>query len=762
MFEFFFKYSAYVYDKGEFVLAAGWPAIIATVVLAAAAVPAILRYSSVRGKSSQLDRLVLLTTRLCVLCIILVLLLQPSLAVSTAVPQENFVGIILDDSQSMQLADYGDEKLAPRSDFIHELFGNDNSELMIALNERFKLRFFRFSESAERIENLSELSYSGEQTRIGPALDFAHQELAAVPLSGLIVVTDGADNSIDGLSPTLQSLRANSIPVFPVGVGMERFNRDIELASVEAPTTVLAGSQVSADVVIEHKGFSGEKVLLLVEGPDGIVGTQEVELPNQGDSTVAMAQFTATQEGPHLYSFRIAVQDGEMVSKNNQRDILIVVQDRQDKVLYVEGEPTNRTGFLRNFAIDDDPNLLLGVFMRMAENKFWRAGFESAEELAAGFPTTREELFQYKALIVGSFEADFFTTDQRQMIHDFVSQRGGSFLMLGGRNAFGEGGWQNTPVAEILPVELLPPFANEADPFYIDVFVAPTLFGRTHPVTQMADSLELSLQHWQTLPPLGIVNRVGKVKPGAVSVLEGKTANDETHVVLAYQRFGRGKALVFTPVNQWYWQMAFEIPLEDLTHETLWQQIFRWLVNEVPGQVTASTVVDRFAPGAPVTITVGVLDDNFIEINNAAVTATVTSPSGQTRSLELDWTIDTDGEYTATFIPNEEGFHQMHVWAERSGEALGEDIAHVEIAELSTEAFAAERRTPLLERLAQETGGRLYSPENVASLPDDLRVSEGGTTVLEVKDLWDLPLIFVLLVALVGTEWSYRKFRGLA
>jgi len=201
---------------------------------------------------------------------------------------------------------------------------------------------------------------------------------------------------------------------------------------------------------------------------------------------------------------------------------------------------------------------------------------------------------------------------------------------------------------------------------------------------------------------------------------------------------------------------------KNLTHETLWQQIFRWLVNEVPGQVTASTMVDRFAPDAPVTVTVGVLDDNFIEINNAAVTAIVTSPSGHTRGLEFNWTVNTDGEYTATFIPNEEGFHQIHVWAGRDGIALGEDIAHVEIAELSTEAFAAERRTALLERLAQETGGRLYSPENVASLPDDLRVSEGGTTVLEVKDLWDLPLIFMLLVGLVGTEWSYRKFRGLA
>ena len=208
--------------------------------------------------------------------------------------------------------------------------------------------------------------------------------------------------------------------------------------------------------------------------------------------------------------------------------------------------------------------------------------------------------------------------------------------------------------------------------------------------------------------------------------------------------------------------MAYEIPLDDMTHETLWQQIFRWLVNDVPGQVAASTVVDRFAPGAPVMVTATVLDDNFIEVNNAVVTAVVTSPSGQARDLQLDWTIDADGEYTATFIPDEEGFHQIHVRAGRAGEAMGEDITHVEIAELSTEAFAAERRTSLLERLAEETGGRWYSPQNVSSLPDDLRFSEGGTTVLEVKDLWDLPLIFMLLVGFVGTEWGYRKWRGLA
>ncbi|MGD8331931.1 MAG: glutamine amidotransferase [Acidobacteriota bacterium] len=763
MFELLFKYSSYVFDQGNFVFAAGWPARIAALLLAAVAIPVVLGYFGVRGKSGKVDRGILVALRLGILAVMVVLLLQPSLVVETAVPQENFVGVVIDDSRSMRITDFGGEGMSPRSDFIAETFGDPDSDLMQALSERFKLRFFRFSDFAERTESLDTLAYAGEQTRIGPALDFAHQELAAVPLSGLVLVTDGADNSLEGVSASLQSLRANAVPVFPVGIGAERFDRDIEVASVEAPRTVLSGSQIAADVVIEHKGFEGQTVLLLVEGPEGVVGTQEIELPLQGDSTVAKAQFTAKGQGPHLFSFRIAVQDGEMVRDNNQQDVLIVVQDHKDKILYIEGSPSYRIGKLRSFAIDADPNLMMGVFLRMAENKFYRVGFEDPEELAGGFPTTREELFKYKALIVGSWEADFFTPDQQQMMHDFVSQRGGGFLMMGGYQSFGEGGWADTPVADILPIELVPPFAGEDDSAYHDLNIRPTLFGRTHPVTQMADTVEMSLRHWETLPPLGVLNVIGPAKPGAVTVLEGTPVDGgEPEPVLAYQRFGRGKALAFTPVNPWYWQMAYEIPLEDQTHETFFQQLFRWLVNDVPGQVAASTLADRFAPGTPVRIDATVLDDNFIEVNNAAVSAVITAPSGNSRELPLDWSIDTDGEYSATFIPDEEGFHSIHVTAARAGEPLGEDTTYVDVAELSTEAFAAERRTSLLERIAAETGGRWYTPQNLASLPDDLRYSEGGTTVLEVRDLWDMPIIFLLLVGLIGTEWGYRKWRGLA
>ena len=136
MFDFFFKYSSYVFDQGEFVLAASWPSFVAAAVLAVVAVPVLLRYSGVRAKSTRLDRAILTGLRIATFAVLLFCLLQPSLVVSTAVPQENFVGIVIDDSRSMRITDFGGEGAQPRSEFVQEVFGDPDSDLISALSER--------------------------------------------------------------------------------------------------------------------------------------------------------------------------------------------------------------------------------------------------------------------------------------------------------------------------------------------------------------------------------------------------------------------------------------------------------------------------------------------------------------------------------------------------------------------------------------------------------------------------------------------------
>ena len=121
---------------------------------------------------------------------------------------------------------------------------------------------------------------------------------------------------------------------------------------------------------------------------------------------------------------------------------------REDPAI-TKGEPRLEMQFLRR-AVADDKNLEVVALQRTADNKFMRLFIdepESPNELAPGFPKTREELFKYRGLILGSVEAAAFTGDQLQMIADFVDQRGGGLLMLGGARSFGEGGYGGTPVA---------------------------------------------------------------------------------------------------------------------------------------------------------------------------------------------------------------------------------------------------------------------------------------------------------------------------
>ena len=762
VFEFLFKYRPLLYERGELSLGVSWPLILAGVVAVVLAVPTVLRYRDVRGKSSARDRLVLTGLRTAVLLLVLFCLFRPSLSLSTIVPQRSFVGILLDDSRSMQIADVEHE---PRGRFIQDTFGPEGSALAKALSDKFIVRFFRFSETAQRLNDPAALAFAGARTHLSRALTRSAEELSNVPLAGIIVMSDGADNSNAAISDTLLELQARKVPVYTVGLGRERFTRDIEISRVEAPRSVLVGSSLIVDVTISQRGFNGETVRLDVEDDGRIVSSREVELSSE--ATTVRIHFTAADPGARIFRFRVATKEGEMVSQNNQRDQLIYVEDERPKILYFEGEPRYEVKFIRR-AVADDENLQVVCLLRTAENKYYRIDIDDPEELASGFPKTREELFKYRGLILGSIEASHFTHDQLRMIADFVSQRGGGLLVLGGRLALSEGGYAGTPVADVLPVVLSPAKErSEAEElagpaFFSTLTVKPTPFGATHPVTQFGPDLDASSERWATLAPLSTLNDVTAVKPGATTLLTGSGPGVDEQPVLVFQRYGRGKSIAFTVNDSWQWQMHHDMPLEDMMHELLWRKLLRWLVSYVPQQVAISAEKHRYAPGESVSLLAETDDDRFLKVNNAQVTATVRTPSGERFDVPMEWTVDKDGEYRGNFLPREKGIYEITVSAMRDGVELGTARAFTESQDLDDEYFQAEMRMPLLERVAAETGGQFYTPDTVARLPEDMTYAEGGMTVREQHDLWDMPFIFLMLVGLVGSEWGYRKLRGLA
>ncbi len=758
IFQALFSYRPVVFQQGELRFDAGVGALVAAGLAGLVAVAAAVTYRGVRARGRLRDRLVLTVLRMAALAVVLFCLFRPTLIVRAAVPQQNVVAVVLDDSRSMQIPDWGGR---PRSEFIKQQFGGPDSPLLDALSDRFLVRVFRFSSTAGRIESVNAMTFNGSQTRLGTALDGAREELAGLPVSGIVLVSDGADTSEASLSDALLGLKAEKLPVYTVGVGSAQLPRDVQIDRVSTPRSVLKDASLLLDVVVTHTGYAGRTVTVDVEDEGRIVGSEQVRLPGDGSPATVRVRAAASEPGPRLFKFRVAPQPDEVVSQNNVREAVIQVRDVREKILYFEGEPRFEMKFIRR-AVADDQNLQLVVLQRTADNKFLRLGVDGPDELFGGFPKSRDELFSYRAIILGSIEAGAFSGDQLQMIAEFVDRRGGGLLMLGGARAFGEGGYGDTPVADAMPLAIDPRTRASEPSDLARMLLTPTRAGQGHAATQIAANETASASRWRELPQVTSVNAPLEPKPAATVLLTGTDERGRSQPVLTWHQYGRGKAVALTLQDTWQWQMHANVPLEDQTHESFWRQMLRWMVDGVPDMVEARTTTERVEPGEAVTVEATIADKSYTELNDASVTARVTRPNGSTLDVPLEWTGERDGLYRATFVSAEAGTYEIAVDSSKGSAILGSGSTYLRAGPSDAEYFDPTMHEAPLRRIADDTGGRFYTPESAAGLAEDVRYAGRGVTSVEERELWNMPIILIALMGLVCAEWGYRRAVGLS
>lgn len=753
---FLLKYPSRVWERGEVVWSPVVPVWAIVMVALVALGVTVWSYRRVTGLSRG-HRFALGGLRLAAFLIVVACLARPTLVVASAVPQRNVLAVLLDDSRSMALRDDGTDS---RAALVERTFA-DSTALVRALADRFALRFYRFAADVRPAGSAAGLRTLGTRTDLAGALDGARQELAGTPLAGLIVVTDGADNAGRELDPAVLALKARRIPVYTVGAGVERFSRDIAIERVQLPARPLAGANLLADVTLRLRGVAGERVTLTAEADGRVVATETVMLPSREETMRARLRLAELAPGTHRITVRTPAIAGETITENNEAHGLVQVRAGPDRILYVEGEPRPELGFVRR-AIATDSALQLVALLRSADKKFLRLGVRDSLELASGFPTSREELFAYRGLILGSIEASFFSPDQLRMLAEFVSQRGGGLMALGGRAAFAEGGYRGTPLAEVLPIALdRAPRAEDAPP--IELSVRPTTAGLALAALSLGATDSASMRKWDSLPALTVVNALGSLRPGATALLTGRRAGESAdQPILASQRFGRGTASVFAPQDSWLWRMHADMAVEDLTHATLWRQLARSLTEESPERVEVTAVPSRVAPGESVELRARVSDAQYLDVNEAAVTATITTPSGRMTDVPLEWTLSENGVYVGRFVAEEAGVYSIGALARRGRDTTRGPAAALLADDQGADVEQAELRAPLLRRIANETGGRYYPLAQASQLAEDVVYTESGVTVRESLDLWDMPIVFLALALLLGGEWALRRSRGLA
>lgn len=764
---FLFKYNGELFSKSQFGFGARPPVLIIIALAVSIAALLYFLYATPRLALPPRWRAALMAIRLALLAVIVLCIMRPVIVVPSVLPQSSYVAVLMDDSSSMKLAGDGS---GSRLDEVKQLM-SDGSKFYGALADKFKLREFKFTNSAERIQNANELMGEGEQTDLASAIDQASREAAGLPLSGVIVMSDGASNaganregdSAASLAVTLGSLRARGVPVYTVGVGQIRLEDDVELARATAPRRVLAGSMVTAELLLRAGARKTVKIELSED--NRLLRSQDIAV--QGDATtVARLSFTPSTPGLHRYKFTAVASSDEPVQDNNSQELLIDVEDGRPRILYIEGEPRWEYGKLRD-AVAEEKNVVLVSVLRSADGKFYRQGVENADELAGGFPKSEEDLFKYDAVMIGSVEATFFTFDQLKAIEQFVSRRGGALLALGGAKAFNAGGYGTTPLADLLPIYLSGASAGSGE--IEDFKAAPADRGRDHPAARLNEQPDANAKAWHQMPAITLPEVIADTKPGATVILEARSTREKNRVapLLVEERYGRGRTLALLASDTWRWRMMLEST--NTSYETFWRNLLRYIVDGVRQRVEASAERSFYGSGDAVRIRAEVADEKFIPINDAQVTARVTAPSGRTIDVGLKQTVDDGFEgYAAPFRPEEDGLYRVEVIAKRPGSKQGTPSvlapgrASFLVGPVNREAWNAAQNRELLERLASETGGKYYTPDGADKLIDDITHREGAGSIRETKDLWDMPFNFLLILVLASGEWFIRKRKGLA
>jgi uncharacterized membrane protein len=485
------------------------------------------------------------------------------------------------------------------------------------------------------------------------------------------------------------------------------------------------------------------------------------------DGAPVSAVFTVSPDPavPTVYRVTVPVAPGEIAAENNTRSVLVEPPGRRRRLLLVEGAPGYEHTFLKR-ALARDTSLDVDAVIRKGQTDegqatyFVQAAASRAAALSTGYPRSRADLFAYDAIVFGNVEASFFTRDQLEATAAFVAARGGGLLVLGGRS-FEREGLAGTPLDEVLPVDRSDRPSTVAraalDAAGGGAAVQLTPDGAAHPATRIGASADDSRRRWAALPSLAAVSLVGGPRAGAQVLATGGGADPRP--LVAVQRYGQGRAAVFAGEASWRWRML--LPSGDSTYDTIWRQMMRWLARGSLDPVSVPPLGSP-SPGTSETVAVVVRDRDYVPVGDAEVQLVVTAPGGEERRLTAALADAADGRYeTAVRFP-ESGVYRLSADARRGSERFGGGERVVLAGGADPEMADPRLNEAVLRRLADRTGGLYVRPDDVTSIPGRLAGASPVDGPPELQDLWHGAWSLLMVIGLLGAEWTWRRRVGLA
>ncbi len=749
---------------------------------------------------SRKQRTLLTALRIALIAVFLFLLVKPVVLLTMNDPVRERLLVLVDTSQSMEIkdqrvanedlnraalaggmADPGDDiKDSPprgidsmrnvsRADLLKTLANNEKLKLWPRLQEKADLEFYQFGRDVKKTAGMGAaagepisiadakaffdgLKFTDDVTTLGDSLRQVLDDSRGQPVAGILVVTDGANNTGTPPVEIADLAKQNGIPLFLYGVGIVG-PKDINVREVIGPRGAFIKERAEFTVKVRASGYNGRSVKIQLKADGKVVDEQEVKLTGDGDAEYRLG-YEPKEKAEVKIEASITPVDGESSKENNIATTKVRVLDSQVKVLYVEQEPRWDFRYLLS-TLQRDRRLATKCVL-------FDGGADLADEpdspFLKSFPTSRADLVSSEIIIIGDVDPAALGDANMKLINEWVSELGGGLIFLAGpkNNPFR---FIGTPLEPLLPVKLDKSLTAEqlAERSREPIQLKLTTMGAYSPLLRMADENIENGQIWNSFPGVRWTARVAGARPMAQVFLTDTNPDHATNgqpmPVIAQQTYGQGSVMYFGFDETYRWRSK----LGEKYYSRIWNQIIQnfSLDRQLGASARTQLKVDRPETmiGDKVVISGKLFSQSFAPLKEASVPGTLTlvgakEQSGELRLIQIP---DQPGSYQAEFTAHLAGQYQFSTLMDPKA-VLKFSVVPPKLEQAETAMDAS-----LLQSMADASGGRFLREENLGELPSLVSSRSATVPTFKKRELFYSPWWMVVLVTLACGEWLLRR-----
>ena len=693
---------------------------------------------------------------------------QPEI-IQTYLPEERPSLVVLwDESNSMNTQDMTDEESADsltRLQWIEQILGDDvwdpYSDKVNVVIKSFSSDLGLTNSSTESKTEIDQKSaaeaqseYSRRATDINSPLNQILEDIDN--LRGVVLLSDGSWNL--GKSPTqaASQLRMRNIPVYAVTVGDDKAQPDLEVLSLDAPTSAVVDKSTHIPFRVRSTLPEDVDAVVSLISSDGDSMNMNVRLPANETFSDAFI-WTPQKIGDYELILNVPKHQSERNIANNELTVPITVSKESIKVLVVESFPRWEFRYIRN-ALARDPGVDVKCLLFHPGMSKVGGGKHYIEE----FPPTREELSQFDVIFLGDVGVGEkqLTVEDCELIKGLVeNQASGVIFMPGFRgNQFS---FMETELEDLYPVALDPSQARGNGTELPGQFQL-TVPGADSLLTKLADTPQANETVWRSLPGFQWYAPIVRAKAGTQTLAVHHSARNEYGRIplLVSKTYGSGKALFMGTDGVWRWRKG----VEDKYHYRFWAQVARWMAYR-RGKNTSESMKffclkERYKVGDVVSMNAIVSSSISGEpLQNGTVTVRIEAPSRKTVNVTLapqngaeQW-----GLYSGQFSPTEPGTHKVVVLCDETGEAIESTI---DVIDARREKIGQPANFEVMDEIANISRGKSVQASNIEEVFDAISNLPDPEPLTKRFRLWANPWWAGMLIVLMGVFWTGRKLIG--